>query len=582
MGGPQYDEIGLCWSTYLGDDGFDYAEDIRSDADNNLYVAGRTTSTLLQFPADPGVFYGTSGNTVAFMTKFDSFHQISWTLFFGGDLIYSQTAGTAIAVLETPIRRIFLGGSSKAQDLWTSPNGSAYFDGTNVNSTWKGALLEVNDLGQAQWATYFGEHDVEIAGMAVTGTNNLVICGRALNELPSVQNTPPPNSMNNTYAGGGDAFIAMFDPSRQLFWRTWWGGSGGDIALDVAADQAKIVLSGHTSSSAIDMVDPGNGAYTQPYAGNDDVYVIEYDINGVEQWSTYLGGSGQDHLGLKGLDIGPEGDVLLTGLTPVLNTLVNGPNWYGDMDDGSNGFIARFDGSDRSPKWITYLGSAGSHHPMAIEQDGLGLINITGFTDDHNLPHSTVAGMYDQADVYESGYGAFLVQFKPDQELLHATWYGGDNGTLTTNGRALSTNSDGLFLVGITQKASDPASYFPLDNGQGVPWFDDEFNHLGQSVLGTDAFVTWFCQEITSGEADAPDPAGISPRVLIGPDGLVVLNLVDGPTSYRLFDTTGRLLSEGVVWSASGRTNAIATGQLAPGTYFIDVQEVVPLYLTLR
>lgn len=43
MGGMSYEEEGLCWSTYVGDDGADVSNDIRTDAEGNIFLAGHTS-----------------------------------------------------------------------------------------------------------------------------------------------------------------------------------------------------------------------------------------------------------------------------------------------------------------------------------------------------------------------------------------------------------------------------------------------------------------------------------------------------------------------------------------------------------
>lgn len=581
MGGPQYDELGLCWSTYLGDDGNEYAGDIRTDSDNNLYLGGRTSSTLLQFPADPGVLYATSGNMVAFLTKFSALHQLSWTLFYGGDLLTSYTRGEAVAIQETPDHRIIMAGHTDADDLWTVPNGNAYFDNTNSNSLYKGFVADVDaDNGNMLWATYFGEHDVEIWGADVTPAGALVICGKAQSDLPGLQYGPPSGSMNQTYTSGADAFVAMFDPDRQLYWRSWWGGVGNDIALEIEATSNKIVLAGHTSNGGLTMVDPGGDAYTQAFGGNQDVYLIEFDPNGVVQWSTYLGGTGLDHLGPNGLDIGLLGDVFLCGQAGELD-IVEGPNWYDDVSGGSNGFLARFDGSDRSPKWITYVGVGGTLL-RAVEQGSDGLISITGSTQDEDFPSVPSLGMYQQSDLLEVDRGAFLIQFKPDQELLHSTWFGGDLDSYRTEGSAITTNSDGVFVFGHTHKVSDPLSYFPLDNGQGLPWFDGEYNHLAGSAQGTDGFLAWFCQEITVGVTPPCTSGRASPAIFAGADGVIVLGLEDGASTFALLDPAGRLLWSDVVRSIGGRSDLILTNTLVPGVYCLRSGSTVVLKFFVR
>ena len=226
---------------------------------------------------------------------------------------------------------------------------------------------------------------------------------------------------------------------------------------------------------------------------------------------------------------------------------------------------------DRSPLWITYLGNASSNLPTAIDFGPDGLIHVTGFTNDASFPHATGIGMYTQPDVFESWFGSFYTRFKTNQELLHSTWFGGDAGNTVTWARALAATLDGVLITGSNAKASSPLAYFPLDDGYGVPWFDGEFNHLGQSALGTDGFVTLFCQELGVGlEVQGTDPA--SPELTVvasSSDRIALLGLPDGQHPYYIANADGRVVTQGRFASFGGRSSNIPIGELPTGLYLL-------------
>lgn len=582
MGGTQFDETGLCWSTYVGDDGDDYPQDLRKDGFGRLYVCGWTSSTLLQFPAEPGILHASSGHRVAFLTKFTAQHQLSWTVFHGGDLLSSTTEGNAIAIQEGPTQRIYMGGSTNAMDLWTMSIGNAFYFGTNSNTSHKASLIQVNDLGFAQWATYFGEHDVVINGMdVVQGPNKLVICGIAKENLPDVQVSPPSGALDLSYSGDWDAFIAEFDVNRQLFWRSWFGGTLADIGQAIRVTSDRIFLAGYSLNTDIAMMDPGGGAYYQSEgAGGFDCFLLEFDANGATQWSTYLGGTGTDILGDKGLEIGAGGDVYLCGLSEEF-PMVHGPNWYDDVSESTNGFLARFSGVDRSPLWLTYLAGGGQNMVTAINEGPGGLINVVGYTQDHDVPYLPIAGLYDQDDWHESQLGSFLVQFTSDQQLYHGTWFGGDDGTKETWPSAITSDEEGVYSTGHIWKIPLPQSYWPLDDGLGTAWFDGDFNHLGQSVSGKDGFLTWFCSESSIGFEDAAPITTGGLELLIENERLLIKGLKDGSNQFSLFDAFGRTVLSGRVSSSAGRSEPMAIGP-TPGFYVLSVNGERPVECLIR
>jgi hypothetical protein len=71
-GGGPIQTPGLCWSTYFGGDQSDVITSSTQDADGNYFVAGRTGSGDLEFPAAPGTFaYPNTGGNLAFVVKMD-------------------------------------------------------------------------------------------------------------------------------------------------------------------------------------------------------------------------------------------------------------------------------------------------------------------------------------------------------------------------------------------------------------------------------------------------------------------------------------------------------------------------------
>jgi hypothetical protein len=444
---------------------------------------------------------------------------------------------------------------------------------------YKGFISEVSGSGLLQWSTYFGDHDVNIYGMdVVPSTGHLVICGTAMDDLPDVQYGPPVNAINYSYGGGADAFIAIFDQTRQLYLRSWFGGASLDAALSVRATFSSIYMAGNTASAGLDMIDPGGNAYFEPFQDFDDCFLMELNLNGVVQWSTYFGGSGRDQLGMNGLYIGPDRDIFLCGMGGAGFPIIEGPNWYDETAaNWQNGFVARFRGADRVILWSTYLGSGiapseePAHYCTAVVQGTDGTITVAGSTTGTELPYTPLTGWYDQPQLSETQVGSFLVRFNNDQELLHATWFGGDASTVKTTIQGLAPYGTGVFATGVVWKyPNDPLSYWPLDDGGGTPWFDAEYNNVNVTTYTSDAFLTYFCSELTTSVAHAD--AVVQAQVLLAQwnGAIQVLGLDNGIHPYTLYDATGRVAERGALTSYDGRSSYINVEHLVPGLYILS------------
>lgn len=182
-----------------------------------------------------------------------------------------------------------------------------------------------------------------------------------------------------------------------------------------------------------------------------------------------------------------------------------------------------------------------------------------------------LAGWYDQQTLLEITHGSFLARFNDDQELLHASWFGGDGTTVITEISSIAPYSNGVLSTGHLRKGFNVLSYWPLDDGNGTAWMDDQYNHLGQSTEFTDAFITFFCSEMSVGLAEPNSSQAV--RVAIEPDGSIrVIGLPDGRFKFSLVDQSGREILQGSLLTNSGRSNAIGTLRLASGMYVIRVE----------
>ncbi|MBK6341443.1 MAG: SBBP repeat-containing protein [Flavobacteriales bacterium] len=274
LGGQPYEEVGLCWSTYIGGNGNDITNDVETDAAGNVFITGNTKSDFLTFPAGPGLTYSISGNEVVFVSKFDADYLIQWSAFLGGDVLScSWTYSNAITIRETPSQRILIGGMTNEQDFWTIDNDPAYFSDDYIGLFGMGFLAEFDPDGLLIWSTYFGQ-DAEVNGMdIVPGTHHLAICGEIQGLLPEVQYGPPVNSMDLPWSlVSSDAFIALLDVTDQLYMRSYYGGALDEKALAIRADGQKIVVAGHTPNAGLAVENPGGVAYCEPHHGGFDIY----------------------------------------------------------------------------------------------------------------------------------------------------------------------------------------------------------------------------------------------------------------------------------------------------------------------
>jgi hypothetical protein len=342
----------LSYSTYLGGAGEDGAYAVAADGAGNAYVAGYTLSEDFPPSTDDPVI---ADNYDGFVTKFGLDGQIEYSTYLGGeldDLIYAiavDRAGNAYVTGETASKRFptepvqtydaKIGGNQDAFVAKISADGasldySTYLggggsesgyaiavyqdDNANVNAYVAGETLSANfpttpgalsisagsndafvtkfksDGSDVIYSTYLGGSGADsIRGIAVDQNGNAYLTGQTASSNFSTSENPYDNDLD----GPLDAFVAKLileGSVLSLEYSTYLGGSGEDIGNAIAVDSfGNAYVAGQTLSGVNDDF-PVSNAFQNSNYGGWDAFVTKFDPFGFPEYSTFLGGSGND------------------------------------------------------------------------------------------------------------------------------------------------------------------------------------------------------------------------------------------------------------------------------------------------
>ena len=275
----------LVYSTYLGGSGTDRGYGIALDSVGNAYVTGHTNSLNFPIAAAFQVANGGPGSYDAFVAKVNAA---------GSSLVYSTYLGGNA-------NEFSLDGGAIAVDS----DGSAYVGGTTISSNFPGAgtstiqatfgggtgdgfVVKFNAAGSALvYSTYLGGTTIDaVNGLALDADRNAYVVG-----YTDSSNFPTAVPLQASRNGpGNDAFVAKLNAAGSaLTYSTYLGGTGGDVAYDVAVDGAgQAHVSGWTSSFNYPTVAPLQAAN----AGSGDAFLSQVNSAGSALvFSTYWGGS---------------------------------------------------------------------------------------------------------------------------------------------------------------------------------------------------------------------------------------------------------------------------------------------------
>ncbi len=404
---------GVDWATYYGGAiGFDAAAAVATDKKGHIYMTGTTGS--VNNIATSGSFLDTftSWYITAFLVKFDTLGNRIWGTYYGGDKSYEDinmywagfTGGTSLAV-DNEGNKIYIGGTTNC-----------------------------------------------INGIATPG---------------SYQDTLSAKHSDNSFYGS-DAFLAQFNADGTRNWATYLGGDSLDegfytatnVVLDTQNNNVYFVTTvgnnGMATAGTYKSADPG----ITSMAG--DGLITQFNSQGVRQWATYYGGSGNDVIFAITLDA--DNNIYITGATYGTDGIAS-PNSFlstvtPDVAARGIAFLAKLNSTGKTRLWGTYYGSNGEIG-QGVACDRFGHVYMTGQTSTMQTSSINVGAIatpgawqttFARGAGNPSQWDGFLVQFDGNGRRNWGTFYGGPGYDY---GHNVTCNDQGLvFMAGRTNSSS--------------------------------------------------------------------------------------------------------------------------------
>jgi len=442
----------LSYSTYLGGsaDGSDSAGNaVAVDPAGNAYVTGFTGSTT--FPTTTGAYSTTAaGAADAFVTKLNPTGAILYSTYLGGN---DNSAGAGVAVDNGG--SAYVTGSTSSTDF---PTTTGAYSTTAAGSS-DAFVTKLSANGRAlAYSTVLGGADVDSgAAIALAGPNRVYVTGST-----SSADFPTTGSYRVANNGGSAVFAASLNTAASgaasLVYSTLLGGSGFDTGSGIAVDGAGAAyVTGSTNSTNFPTT---AGAYATANKGGTDAFVTGLNATGTISYSSYLGGSGDDHGQAIALD--GSGAAYVTGYTqsgdfPLTNPLSPGGSSAGcaglNRSGSSDAFVAKLNAGGSALVYSTYLGGSGADAGYGIAVDGSRDAYVTGSTSSTDFPTTTDA----YTATNSGGSDAFVTKLNAaGNGLLYSTYLGGASDD-TGYGIAAGATND-LYVTGQTYSTNFPTA----------------------------------------------------------------------------------------------------------------------------
>ncbi|MCC6370909.1 MAG: T9SS type A sorting domain-containing protein [Bacteroidia bacterium] len=255
------------WGTFYGGTGVEYDARCCTDASNNVYLSGTTSSTNTLVIATATAHQGSHGGGTydGYLAKFNSSGVRQWATYYGG-----SAADQALSCAADASGNIYLAG-------YTASSGTAIATASshqpNSGGSTDAYLVKFNAAGVRQWGTFYGGAAIEYGEDCATDAgNNVYLCGRAGSASVGVVSTL--GSFQTAYVGSSDGFVAKFDASGVRGFGTYYGSTGTDYAHSCAVESlsGNIFLAGETNSPS--GMASANG-HQPSYAGARDAFLAK-------------------------------------------------------------------------------------------------------------------------------------------------------------------------------------------------------------------------------------------------------------------------------------------------------------------
>ncbi|MFN7923607.1 MAG: SBBP repeat-containing protein [Bryobacteraceae bacterium] len=262
------------------------------------------------------------------------------------------------------------------------------------------------------YGTFLGGASSDTAVSIGTDSSGAIYIGGVTNSTDfPLQNPADPVS-------GADAFITKLTADgKTLVYSTYFGGSGVESAAGIAVHASgNVYLAGTTYSTDL----PVANAFRATPSTLPDAFAVRLGLAGNIVFSTYLGGSADDHAGAIAID--SSGAPYIAGGT-------SSTDFPGGGSDGANTdtFVTKLDATGTLAFTFMYsVGSSTDARSIAVDSTG---IYVTGIVESFAFPIILTRGAPQAVPGGTAGFDAYVAKLTPDgTAVIYSTYLGGSRG----------------------------------------------------------------------------------------------------------------------------------------------------------
>jgi hypothetical protein len=372
----------IIFTTFLGGNDLESADNIALDNDGNIYVSGSTNSK--DFPTSVGAMQEKlMGEREIFITKLNnSGINILFSTFLGG----SETDTEGSLAIDKD-GNSYISGYTGSKDFPVSIGVLQ----NKLKGEYDMFVSKINPTGTGLvFSTFFGGSEYEGVfenGMAIDRDGNVYICG----DTDSKNFPVTPGTIQKDLNGRIDSFVAKINSEgTSILYSTYLGGSEHETAAAVTVDLlGNTYICGRTDSPDFPVT---KDSIQKEYIGSNDAFVTKINPDGTSiLYSSYLGGDGWETA--VDLIADNDGNVTVCGRTASLNFPITPDSYQPKMSGNNDCFLTKINTKDNKLIYSTFFGGSkvieryeNADEPWDITSDTSGNIYLCGSTQSNDFP----------------------------------------------------------------------------------------------------------------------------------------------------------------------------------------------------
>lgn len=591
----------LDWCTYYGNTSNDGFRRIAIDKSNNKYAGG--TSDGNNYPTTTGVYSGTNvGGTAVVITKFNYLNKCLHSTYYNGTssasgFVYSELKGIAVDSLQN----IFFTGRTSCSNFpfpSSQPAGSYHYT-TNLVNNGNYEMAYVIKLDSAMqnnlWGTHIGNSSMSnLEDVMVDKNQNVTVAGWCTSAGTTFNfPTPPSGAYYNTQ---GTGLLFRFNNNGVAQYATRTSNWIQRVVENKANGDYFIASWLYTGDPGQKFKNPGGGAYYDSLVYLHDFYLARFNNQDSITWATVFGGTHEEYV----VDMAiKDSTLILAGHVDAEGFPIRyAPGQYVDSIHSITGAtdydvaFVRFNAY--TGKWIyssLYGGeftwaSGGilrNDKPTSITIDDNGNYFISGnsSSDPASGFHLMQSSGFYYSGTYYGNNSGFLLSYKSNNDLRHASYFGGR----PWQGTSLGSDDTYMYDMGISNGAlfvagqTNANRYFPIyDASGGVAYFDSVLTSPIATQAYTDGFMASFTNLAFVGVHDI-DKNEVFGDVLVYPNpsnGIYTIEMKGVLTNKNIIFNVYNVMGQ-IVYKDETKVHdnfiskQINLSNLTQGVYFINI-----------